>query len=218
MSFRLRLFLILLLALIGYGAYLSWRVDQERVHAPQAVADILTHVDPAIDAMPPERIDIFVRVEDPTFWTNEGIDFATPGAGWTTISQGLGKHVFFERYTPGFRKIELMALTHFALEGMVSKKDILRATLASAYLGHDTEGPIIGFAAAARRWYGLELKDLSREQFISLVAMMPGPNDLDPARHPKQNAERVRRIERMLAGSCKPDGVFDVALEGCAGR
>ncbi|MBP7147290.1 MAG: transglycosylase domain-containing protein [Acidobacteria bacterium] len=200
----------------GYAAYLGWRVAQERRHAPRAVQAILGEIDPTIDAIPGHRIGMLLRVEDPTFWSNNGIDLATPGAGLTTVSQGLGKRIFFERYTPGLAKLELMALTRFALNGVVAKRDILRAFLATAYLGESPAGPVNGFPEGARRWFGKELGELDDREFLGLVAMLPAPNMLDPVRHPRENAERVRRLEKLLAGACAPAGLTDVDLEACA--
>jgi monofunctional glycosyltransferase len=202
--------------LLAGAMYLGVRIMMERSKAPAKVASIITQMDPAIDRLTPERLNMLLAVEDPTFFNNDGIDLDTPGAGMTTLSQGLGKQIFFERFRPGPRKIELMILTKFALVPTVSRRDILRATLASAYLGNDADGPIIGFAEAARRYHHKPLDTLSDREWLSLVALLPAPNDLDPVRHPAENAERVDRIQRLLASSCKPAGLRDVMLDGCA--
>jgi membrane peptidoglycan carboxypeptidase len=203
---------------LAYAGYLGVRVVEQRGAAPGAVAAIVADMDPQIDAIPQDWIEALVRVEDPTFWTNDGIDLASPGAGMTTLSQALGKRIFFSRFRPGpgrLGKIELMVLTRFALTPTVEKRDILRAMLATAYLGESDGKAVIGFAAGARRWYGKELNELSARQFLGLVAMLPAPNALDPERHADANAERVGRIERLMLGVCRPLGVDDVALEGC---
>lgn len=46
--------------------------------------------------------------------------------------------------------------------------------------------------------------------------MLIGPNKLDPLRHPRENAERVARIEKLLAGKCSPTGVSDNYYPACA--
>ncbi|MBI1188350.1 MAG: hypothetical protein GC206_13630 [Alphaproteobacteria bacterium] len=211
--------LALVTLVAGYGAFLTWRVIDQRPHAAARVAEILATADPALDTVSRERLDWLVRIEDPTFWTNDGIDHATPGAGMTTLSQGLGKQLFFNRFSSGplkLGKFELMVLTRFALIDRVSKQDILRAVLASAYLGRDATGPVIGFAEGARRWFGKELPGLTDREFLALVAMLPAPNRLDPVNHASENQERVRRIERMLAGECAPDGLNDIYYDRCA--
>ena len=207
--------------MLGYGGYLAWRVVDQSERAPARVAEILAAADPAIDAISNQRLEWLVRVEDPTFWTNDGIDQSTPGAGMTTLSQGLGKQIFFERFSPGplrLGKLELMVLTRFVLVENVSKQEILRAVLVNAYLGHDEAGPVIGFAEGARRWFGKELADLTDREFLGLVAMLTAPNRLSPANHAAENSERVSRIERMLAGECSPADLNDIYYERCATR
>jgi len=41
-------------------------------------------------------------------------------------------------------------------------------------------------------------------------------NALDPRQHSAQNAERVRRIEALLARHCRPAGLHDVTYESYA--
>src|SRR5262249_41443094 len=143
--------------------------------------------------------------------------FFSPGAGMTTITQALGKLIYFpDGFKPGFRKIELILIAKFATAPMESKTDILRAFMATAYLGRDAQGEVTGFSEGARRWFGKELNALSDDQFLALVAMLPGPGALDPERHASANAERVARIKRLLAHQCTPLGVTDMMLQGCA--
>ncbi|MGZ8336227.1 MAG: transglycosylase domain-containing protein [Allosphingosinicella sp.] len=196
--------------------YLSWRVVEARRSAPESVAAILRDADPRLAAIPERRLAMLVRVEDPTFWSHSGLDFSTPGAGNTTLSQAVGKIIFFDDFSPGLPKLELMAVTRFGLIPTVAKRDILHAFLAMAYLGRDARGPITGFAEGARRWYGKEIDQLSDREFLGLVAMLPAPSRLNPRRDPAAHAARIVRIERLLAGACRPDGLSDVALEGCA--
>lgn len=207
-----------LVIVIGVAAgYLGFRVATERRQAPESVAAILRSADPAIDAITPERLAWLIRVEDPTFWTNNGIDQKTPGAGRTTIAQGLGKKIFFRRFSPGplkFGKLEVMVLTRYALEPTVSKRDILRAALASAYLGHKGNGSVIGFAAGAKAWFGKALPALSDDEFLTLVAMLPAPNHFTPGG--AESRERVARIHRFLAGLCAPQSLDDIYYENCA--
>lgn len=202
--------------LTAYGVYLTARVIEERRRAPAAIHKILQSADPAACHVSSRHIAMLIRVEDPTFWTNRGIDLTSPGGGLTTISQGLGKSVLFNQFTPGLQKIELMVLTRFALTRTVSKRDILAAFLDTAYLGDDRRGEVIGFAEGSRRWMGKPLDRLDDAEFLTLVAMLPRPNELDPVQHGHANRERVRRIERLLRDECTPRGLSDVELEGCA--
>jgi Transglycosylase len=74
---------------------------------------------------------------------------------------------------------------------------------------------IHGFAEAARVDYGKHLRSLSRREVLSLIALLVAPNTYSPVLHPAESAERVRRIERLLAGAGAPLGLADVELAGC---
>lgn len=211
-----KLLLAIVTVALFYGLYLGWRVVTERGRVSDRVDAIIAAADPADVTLTPQRTAILLRVEDPTFWTNNGIDFSSPGAGMTTLSQSLGKRIFFERFRPGFPKGELIVLTRFALYPKVDKQRTLKAFLATAYYGHRDGRALIGTGPAARAWFGKSLAALSDREYLSLIAMGPSPKTLDPLRHSAANAERVARIERLLARQCKPDGLRDVMLKGCA--
>ena len=70
-------------------------------------------------------------------------------------------------------------------------------------------------ALTARTWLGKDVRRIDRREFLSLVAMAIGPNDYGIATSPERNAERVARIERLLAGACRPTGWRDVTYERC---
>jgi membrane carboxypeptidase/penicillin-binding protein len=211
-----KLGLALAAVLILYLAYLGWRIADERRGVAGKVDRLVASADPAERSLPANRIDALLRVEDPTFRTNKGIDLSTPGAGMTTLSQGLGKRLFFAGFEPGFQKLELMALTRFALVPSVPKDKILKAFIATAYLGTDRGRAVTGFADGARAWFGKPLSALTDREFLSLVAMLPAPDRLKPGRGDGARAERVARIERLLAGDCRPANLRDVDLKGCA--
>lgn len=211
-----RIALALGAVILAYAAYLGWRVAVERGRVSQRVDSIIAAADPADIALSSRRTAMLLKVEDPTFWTNKGLDFGTAGGGMTTLSQSLGKRIFFEGFKPGFAKGELIVLTRFALYPKVDKRRTLRAYLASAYFGRRNGRAVIGIGPAARAWYGKPLAALSDREYLSLIAMGPSPRTLDPVGHAAANADRVARIERLLANRCAPRGLRDVMLEGCA--
>ena len=202
--------------ILAYGLYLGWRVATERSRVSDRVDAIIAAADPADITLTTQRTVILLRVEDVTFLTNKGIDFSTTGAGMTTVSQSLGKRIFFEKFSPGFPKGELIVLTRFALYPKVDKRRTLKAFLATAYYGHRDDRAVIGIGPAARAWFGKPLAQLSDREYLSLIAMGPAPRLLDPERHAAATAERVGRIVRLLAGRCAPTGLRDVKLDGCA--
>jgi membrane peptidoglycan carboxypeptidase len=205
--------MVVVLALCVYWGVRVW---QARDVSEWRVAAINTEAEVELDTIPGEWIEMLIAVEDPTFWTNRGIDLSSPGAGLTTISQSLGKRIYFDRFAPGFRKFELMLMTRFGMYAKVTRHNILKAFYNVAYFGRDEVGPIIGFHEAARRWYGKELQMLTTDEYLGLVAMLVAPNALNPVEHAAANSERVARIKRMLAHDCVPAGLTDVWLDGCA--
>ena len=209
---------VLLLVLLVYAIYLAGRVAVERRTVSAKVDAIIAAADPADVTLSPSRTAQLLRVEDPTFLTNHGVDFSSPGAGMTTLSQSLGKRIFFEHFKPGLAKGELIALTRFALYPKVDKARTLKAFLATAYFGRQNGRAVVGIGPAARAYFGRPLAALSDRQFLLLIAMGPAPTTLDPERHAMANAERVARIEQLLANKCRPTGLRDVMLEGCAPR
>jgi membrane carboxypeptidase/penicillin-binding protein PbpC len=209
--------LLFAFAILAYAAYLGWRVYDARQWAPRRVSELAASLEPEAASISRERIEILLAVEDPSFWTNDSWDFSSPGQGGTTLTQSLGKIIFFERFRGEIDKPELMVLSKWVLASLVSKETILRASLAAARFGRDGKGPVIGFAEASRRWFGKEVSALDDREWLSLVAMLIAPRDLDPVKNPGANAERVRRIERLLSGACHPSGLMDQWLEGCAG-
>jgi len=208
--------LLLLAAIIlVYVCYLAVRVAQERERVNAKVDRIIAASGPHNLALLPERQAMLLKVEDRTFWTNKGIDLSTPGGGMTTLSQGLGKIIFFDHFKPGFRKGELMALTRFALYPQVDKKRTLQAVVASSYFGTHQGRAVTGFADGARTWFGKPLSGLTEDEYLQLVAMLVAPDSLKPGRDDAGRMERVARIKRLLADRCQPTGLRDTMLEGC---
>jgi len=159
-------------------------------------------------------IEALLRVEDPSFRTHRGVDFDTPGQGMTTITQALVKRLYFDNFAPGFAKIEQSLIARFVLNSAITKDEQLDLFLSLAYFGNENGEPVIGFRDAAMTYYGRALGELDRRQFLTLVAMLPAPNNLKPGT--PENTERLGRIERMLNDECAPANWRDVWLEACA--
>ena len=203
------------LLLVGFIAYESFAVWRAKQRTPDVLA-AAAKGELKLSDIPARRMAMLLKIEDPNFHGHKGVDFSTPGAGMTTITQGLVKRFYFDRFEPGFAKIEQSLIARFVLDPAMSKDRQLQAYLNFTYFGSSKGRPVIGYADAARTYYGKALDRLSDREFLSLVAMTMAPNKLDPVRHKADNAERVRRIEAMLAGKCKPTGLRDVAYKACA--
>jgi membrane peptidoglycan carboxypeptidase len=204
----------LLLALFAYEGFALWRATQR---TPQVVAKAATG-ELKLGGLPNRRIAMLIKIEDPNFWAHRGVDFSTPGAGMTTITQSLVKRFYFDDFQPGFAKLEQSLIARFVLDPAMPKQAQIAAYLNHSHFGWRNGSPIIGLSAAARAYYRRDPAELDDRQFLSLVAMLRAPRDLDPQRKPAANAERVRRIEAMLAGRCAPQGLNDDGYRACAGK
>jgi membrane carboxypeptidase/penicillin-binding protein len=197
-------------------AWESFTVLRARLRTPEALA-AMRQGPLRLQDLPPHRIEMLLKVEDPGFFSHHGVDFSTPGAGMTSIPQALVKVFYFDDFEPGFAKLEQSLIARFVLDPALSKGEQLEAFLNHARLGTLEGRTVSGFADAATAYYGRPLDRLNDHEFLSLVAMLMAPNALDPRRHPAANAERVRRIEAMLAGRCAPQGLRDNSYPACAG-
>lgn len=156
---------------------------------------------------------MLLGVEDPTFARHHGVDLETPGAGMTTLTQGLVKLLYFPNgFQQGIAKIRQTLIAQYALDAIVSKNDQLLLFLNICYLGHENGQAVYGYANGARVYYGKEFSGITDDEFLSLVAMHIEPNGLKPKS--AANMARVTRIKRYLSGQYRPAGLLDVDYNG----
>jgi membrane peptidoglycan carboxypeptidase len=157
-----------------------------------------------------ERIGLLLAIEDPTFYTHRGVDLDTPGAGMTTLTQGLVKLLYYPNgFKPGIEKIRQTLIAQYAL---VSKEEQLRLFLNIAYFGTENGQAIHGFDVASKTYFDKRVQELTNQEFLSLVAMFIGPNALKPGTD--ENFHRLKLIESYLTGKIVPASVLDVRYEG----
>ena len=164
------------------------------------------------------RREWLLAVDDPTFYRHHGLDSRTPGAGYTTITQGIVKFLFFEGFRPGllrWRKVQQTVIA-LAFNARVSKEEQLRLFVNNAYLGNQRGRGVRGFPEASEAYFGKSFAQLSDDEYLGIVAMLVAPGKYSLALHPEQNHERVQRIKRLLARECEPTAVEDVEYAGCA--
>jgi membrane carboxypeptidase/penicillin-binding protein len=92
-----------LVSLLAYTAAIV-HIGQSRTSELISYAAELEHSGITPNDFPPGWLDELVRVEDPGFYDHNGIDFSSPGAGLTTLTQGLVKIHYFKNFQPGFAK------------------------------------------------------------------------------------------------------------------
>ncbi len=201
-----RLILSLLLLFVIVLLWVLWIAATSYVRAPKLVSE-LDHAGVlgfSPSELPTSRLCALLVVQDPAFYRHHGIGLADGPVGHTTITQSIGKSLFFNNFNPGFlhhRKIQLMVAA-WAFDRRVSKDMQLRLFLNRAYFGKVGVKEIIGFPDAASNFYGKSLLSLTDSEYFGLLAMLETPNTYHVVFHPKLNRERAARMRERVQIAC----------------
>lgn len=218
---------------IGICSFLILYLGTVWIWATSSASELLSEIprDSPATRLDPKYIEALIKIEDPTFYSHIGVDISN-GQGLTTITSSLAARVFLgDHQLDGFKggmqsfyrgvfacckRIDIgrdiMAL---ALNSHVKKGDQLNMFMSSAYLGSLHGKGIIGFENAAIGYYGKQLSELTEYEFFGIIAMLIAPNHYHPVKNPQIHPERVRRIEAVIRGECKPDGWLDLSYDHC---
>jgi membrane carboxypeptidase/penicillin-binding protein len=214
---RVALLFVVLIVVILFPAigYYTNEVRLARNDTPALIASALIRFGSELqfEHLTPDHKTVLLAVEDPAFMHHHGVDLATPGAGMTTITQGLVKLLYFPKgFRQGIAKIRQTLIAQYALDELVSKDQQLTLYLNMCYLGTEQNQGIYGYANGARIYFHKEFADLTDEEFLSLLAMTISPNTLKPGS--TANIVRVQRIRDYMSGKVRPASVLDVEYNG----
>lgn len=208
---RKRLILPLLVLVVVPLSWVLWIAATSFIRAPGMVAELdragLLAFSPSL--LPRNRLCALLVVQDNSFYRHQGIALGDGPLGHTTITQAIGKELFFNGFNPGFlhhRKIQLMVAA-WAFDRRISKETQLRLFLNRAYFGSVDGREVIGFPAAAGAFYGKPLGQISDVEYFGLLAMLVAPNRYHLTDQPKLNAERVAMIRDRVTTACA-EGCF----------
>ncbi len=236
MSTRVRRVLLVIAGLVGiFVLYLVVAGVWAYLVTPRIVMQASTPRLLDLRSLPDRTVDILLRVEDPSFREHRGIDPFEPGQGLVTITRALVQMLYLDRYDlsgvagafqSAYKLVDRVAgpvdlgpdAMALVLDSRLGKTRQLQLFLQHVYMGRQGNRQIYGFPDAARAYFGKDARQLSRQEIVTLVAMMIAPNTYHPVRDPRALAERARRIERLLRGGCRPRGVRDVYYADCATR
>jgi monofunctional glycosyltransferase len=236
MSTRARRILLVIASLVGIIVlYLAVAAAWAYAVTPSIVMRASTPRLLDLGSLPDRTVGILVRVEDPSFQEHPGIDPFEPGQGLVSITRALVNMLYLERYDLAGVAGALQGMYRFVdriagpidlgpdamalvVDSRLGKRRQLQLFLQHVYMGRHGNRQIYGFPDAARAYFAKDARQLSRQEIITLVAMIIGPNQFHPVRHPDALAERVRRIDRLLRNGCRPRGVRDVYYPDCATR
>jgi membrane carboxypeptidase/penicillin-binding protein len=198
-----------------------------------------TALDASLDAYPiasgaalsARQSEMLLKIEDPAFFTHHGLSLAD-GQGVTTISSAIARDVFLMHgQLPGIqgamqsfyrgvfnccKKVDIgrdvMALV---LDANVSKERQLALYVNEVYMGTHQGRQVHGLAHAAMAYFGKPLAQLTEREFAGMVGMIKAPNQFHPQKNRRSFDERARRVEAVLAGTCRATGLFDTAFDHC---
>ncbi len=200
------------LAIAATIVYYSVEVIVARAGTQRTVDEIYAsgRIKITADTLSSRQTEILLAVEDPNFYEHHGVDFSTPGAGWTTITQGLAKQLYFKDFHQGIKKIKQTLCAWLALDPLVNKQTQIELYINIMYFGNG----VYGLYDAAQYYYGKSVPELTEGEYISLIACMIDPEGLNMKDHPEENAQRSAHIAKLLSGEYTPEGLFDITYEG----
>lgn len=171
-----------------------------------------------VDEIPPHVIRAFVSAEDRRFLQHQGIDYAaivragitnlTSGSsiGGSTITQQVAKNLIVGNDRTMLRKVR-EAIVALRMERDLGKDRILEIYLNDVYLGAGA----YGVEAAAERYFGVPLDQVSIAQAATLAGLPKAPTTYDPTRNPAGARERRDYVLRRMT----EDGwITPAALQG----
>lgn len=157
-----------------------------------------------LDEMPELLRDALLAVEDQDFWTHGGLDFggmlraalrnishSGPLHGASTITQQLARDTYLSKEQRWGRKVYEILLA-LKMERELSKRQILEIYMNQIFMGNRA----YGFAAAAERYFGKELKALNLAETAMLIGLPKDPVRVNPA----VNLPRAKRRQAVVLG------------------
>ena len=204
--------IVIVLFTISFIFYSAFVIISSRISTPGIISKYHeTHkTDLRSNDLSEWQTRALIMVEDPNFFKHSGVDFSTPGAGITTISQGLVKILYFNDFSPGLAKLKQTLIARFTFDPLISKDEQLSMFINMAYLGNMDGKYIFGFTNAAKLYYKKQFKKLNKDEYLSLIAMLIAPDNFNLISRPKANKERVRRIKLLISGKYHPKGLMDL--------
>lgn len=169
---------------------------------------VLNRTPVPITEVPQHLIDALVAQEDSRFFKHDGVDYigliravkenliagqVTQGA--STITQQLARQTF-QLLERSYKRKILEAFIAQRIEKQYSKPEILELYLNRIFFGAN----FYGVQAAARGYFGKDVKELSIEESATIVGLIKSPNNIQPIKHPQRALkERNYVLDRMAA-------------------
>ena len=167
---------------------------------------VLNRTPVPITDVPQHFIDALVAQEDSRFFKHDGVDYIGLGRavwlnfqagevtqGASTVTQQLARQTF-KLLEKSYKRKILEAFLAQRIEKHFSKAEILELYLNRVFFGAN----FYGVQAAARGYFGKDVKELSIEESATIVGLIKSPNNIQPIKHPQRALkERNYVLERM---------------------
>lgn len=171
--------------------------------------------------LPRPLVEAFVAMEDRRFFDHGGVDtegvlraaWANFRAGRTvqggsTITQQVIRFLFLSPKRTIKRKLQEMRLAR-ELEARLSKEQILSLYLNRIYLGNRA----YGVTAAAERYFGKDVQDLSISECAMLASLAKAPGKVAPHLQPEAVQKRAKLVlDAMLEAGFLSQKQYETAL------
>lgn len=155
----------------------------------------------AIDAIPERLVHAFLAAEDRRFFGHNGLDWRGLGRavlanlrsgtvvqGGSTITQQVAKGFLSDERTLDRKLRE--AILSVRIESRLGKRRILEIYLNKIFLGHGA----YGVAAAASRYFGKDLDELSLADAAMIAGLARAPSRYSPVTSPERALARRRVV------------------------
>lgn len=173
----------------------------------------------SIDEIPATLTDAFIAAEDRRFFQHHGVDLrgigralvanlrsGTISQGGSTITQQVAKSFLGHEQTIERKLREAILAVH--LEAGLDKRQILEIYLNKIFLGAGA----YGVRAAAQRYFGRELDELSVAQSALLAGLARAPS----RDNPRRSMERARRRRDVILRKMAAQNIIDEATLAAA--
>lgn len=155
-----------------------------------------------LNDIPKNLINAVIATEDNRFFEHSGVDFiglsraavtlllkGTKSQGGSTITMQVARNFFLTRKKTYSRKLNEIFLAT-KIEEELTKEEILTLYLNKIFLGNRS----YGVAAAAKFYYGKELKELSLAECATIAGLPKAPSAINPIANPTASKSRRNHV------------------------
>jgi monofunctional biosynthetic peptidoglycan transglycosylase len=191
-------------------------IDSERVRLTDSLRNAGTWPPPdtliqwswiPFDSIPTIIRDVALIAEDAKFYEHQGFDLeqieyalvanhqaGKKARGASTITQQVAKNLYLSKDKEMSRKLREAVIT-LVMEHYVPKDRILEVYLNIAQF----DDGVFGIRAASRHWLKKEPKDLTQDEAVNLVCLLPSPTKWNPKKPNNAFLQHKRLVMRNYA-------------------